>query len=261
MATESGNMSNDLWRPEMEGAERNGLPGRVARAVAARILSGEYPPGLPIPTEETLGQEFQISRVTVREGMKLLAAKGLVDSRPKRGTVVRSPEHWNHLDADLLRWRREAPYDEEFAQHLYEVRLLFEPQAAALAAERASDDAVAAIRRGLEGMQEGDWSDQVAADLIFHQSILDATGNPLLRSIGGAIATTLVYAFNVSRRPPDDYVEIVGLHRELYEAIERHDPDAAFQLMTAIAERGASDFRAALKAMKDREPEPGLVSN
>ena len=251
MATVPENNSNELWRPDTDGAERNGLPGRVARAVAARILAGDYPPGLPIPTEETLGQEFQISRVTVREGMKLLAAKGLVDSRPKRGTVVRSPEHWNHLDADLLRWRRAAPYDEEFAQHLYEVRLLFEPQAAALAAERASDDAIAAIRRGLDGMQVGDWSDQVAADLVFHQAILDATGNPLLRSIGGAIATTLVYAFNVSRQPPEDYTEVVALHRNLYEAIERHDPNAAFQLMSTIAERGAADFRAALKAMSD----------
>src|SRR5688572_13897638 len=106
----------------------------VARVLALRILSGDYPPSKPLPHETALLKEFGVSRTCLREALQMLSAKGLVRSRPKLGTFVCEEHQWNFLDADLLRLRQRLMSRPEFLRELFTVRRMVEPETAALAA-------------------------------------------------------------------------------------------------------------------------------
>ena len=114
-----------------------------------QIVSGRFSAIDGLPNEGVLSSELKISRTAVREAIKMLTAKGLVGSRPRRGTEVRPVSDWNLLDSDVLRWLRESPPDRRIVVELLELRLGFEPEAAALAARRADATQLARIRRGL----------------------------------------------------------------------------------------------------------------
>ena len=79
--------------------------GQVVHELGRRIIGGQYAPGSVLPNEDALSAEFNVSRTALREATKMLAAKGLVESRPKVGTRVRPAGDWNTLDADVLAWR------------------------------------------------------------------------------------------------------------------------------------------------------------
>jgi DNA-binding FadR family transcriptional regulator len=85
------------------GYSMRGLQGRVIDGVGRQIIGGQYAPGDLLPREAELTEQFGVSRTSVREGMRVLAAKGLVDIRQKIGTRVRQPENWNVFDSDILR--------------------------------------------------------------------------------------------------------------------------------------------------------------
>src|SRR6187399_3464470 len=115
---------------------RRGLHGAVVHEIGVRIVDGQLQPGETLPDNGFLG-EPDVSRTVVREAIKVLAAKGLVESRPKTGTRVRAPESWNLLDPDVLAWQQEGTPQPVFLRKLTEVRLIVEPAAAELAAQRA----------------------------------------------------------------------------------------------------------------------------
>src|SRR5690349_8565847 len=123
---------------------RRGLHGAVVHEIGVRIVDGQLKPGETLPDNGFVG-EAEVSRTVVREAIKVLAAKGLVESRPKVGTRVRPRRDWNLLDPDVLAWRYEAGPDEGFLEEISEVRGVIEPAAAALAAERSTADEAAAI--------------------------------------------------------------------------------------------------------------------
>ena len=110
----------------------------VAEALALRILGGDYPPARPLPNEAALLAEFGVSRTCLREALQMLAAKGLVRSRPKLGTFVREPHDWNFLDADILRLRQRVVPKPVFLRELFAVRRMVEPETAALSAVNAT---------------------------------------------------------------------------------------------------------------------------
>src|SRR5688572_5906806 len=119
---------------------------RVADALALRILSAEYPAGKLLPNEAALLGEFGVSRTCLREALQMLAAKGLVRSRPKLGTFVREPHYWNFLDADLLRLRQRVVSKPVFLRELFAVRRMVEPETAALAAQNATPAMLAKLQ-------------------------------------------------------------------------------------------------------------------
>src|SRR5262245_53262579 len=101
---------------------RRGLHGALVHQIGGQILRGEVRPGEVLPTEEELGGELRVSRTVLREAIKVLAAKGLVESRPKTGTRVRPRWAWNLLDPDVLAWRLETSPDRQFFQDISEIR-------------------------------------------------------------------------------------------------------------------------------------------
>ena len=122
---------------ERHGQRRAALVSRpiaAAESIGRRIVSGSLKPGSVLPSFDRLADEFSVSRLSVREAMRALAAKGLVDSRPRRGTIVRPRSEWSRLDPDVLAWQIGDVPNAAFVRSLFEARAIIEPEAAALVA-------------------------------------------------------------------------------------------------------------------------------
>ena len=130
---------------------RQNLCGQVIDDLGRRIVRGEVQPGDALPQEAALCHQLGVSRTVVREAVKALAAKGLVDSRPKRGTVVRPSRAWSFLDPEVLQWQTETDPDGRQLTYLTELRQAVEPVAAAMAAARASEEEICADCRSMPG--------------------------------------------------------------------------------------------------------------
>jgi DNA-binding FadR family transcriptional regulator len=223
---------------------------RAAETFGRKIVSGELAPGLVIPNAADLARQMSISRPAMREAIKLLAGKGLLESTPRRGTVVRPPEAWNRLDPDVLFWQMGDAPSAAFVRDLYEVRRIIEPEAAALAASRASADRIAVIERALLSLSNAKPSTalSVRADVAFHLSILAASGNDFLASFGPVIQTSLAIAIKFQRRSCHATDHFVPDHRDIVEAIRRGDPDAAREAVRKQLAQAEIDANEARKA-------------
>jgi DNA-binding FadR family transcriptional regulator len=201
---------------------RTGLHGAVVHDIGVRILRGDLAPGDPLPTEEDLGPDLAVSRTVVREAVKVLAAKRLVESRPKTGTRVRPRRDWNLLDPDVLAWQVEAGPDRRF---------LAQAQ-------------IAALVEAAEGMAAaGDDIDAfMGPDLRFHALLLEATGNELLEHMTSIFASVLRTVFSHPTRPPGAYPRAAVLHLAIVEAIRAHDPEAAEAALHTLARDTVSNL-------------------
>jgi DNA-binding FadR family transcriptional regulator len=223
--------------------DRHGsLSDAVAGTIGRRIVSGQYKPGETLPTEPRIQEEFEVSRTAVREAIRLLSAKGLTVSRPKIGTRVRPTVDWNMLDPDVLHWQIDQNPSEEFINALFEMREIIEPAAATRAAERATDQEIAALGAAADGIRnEARGSpEQIRADVEFHMVILEASRNPMLRSVGALIESALSISFSLGWRTVMAE-DAVLQHRAVYDAIRMRDAEAAFLAMRRLLRNSKGD--------------------
>lgn len=224
--------------PEVPGYPRGGVHGRLVHSIGRRIVSGAIQPGERLPEPERI----RASRGVVREAIKVLAAKGLVVSRPKTGTRVRPPESWNLLDPDVFAWQQEELPRGAFLVKLTEVRLILEPGAAELAARRAGPGEISELQRALRDMREAldrTPSDDDAyneADLRFHRAIVQACNNDLLERMGAMVNTALLLAFNAAVRVPGLPRGSLPRHEAILDAIRLHQPNRARDAMRRLVE-------------------------
>jgi DNA-binding FadR family transcriptional regulator len=214
-----------------------------------RIVSGELAPGATIDLE-ALEDEFGVSRTVVRETIKVLVAKGLVDARPKAGTFVLGRDRWNLLDADLMAWRIALGLDVRLMRELAEVRAMVEPAAARLAAGRATGpevDAIAAAFARMEAGAAGPVEHTTDADIEFHSAILRAAGNELLAGFHVLLAPALRLRdiLTLAGAEPHGYL---AAHRAVLEAIQRGDAVRAEEAVARLLENAAEDTEATLRA-------------
>lgn len=223
---------------------RRSLHGQVAHEIGARILRGDLKPGDILPSEAGLSVEFDVSRTALREAIKLLAAKGLVESRPKTGTRIRERTSWNMLDPDVLSWLVSGGAFEDFAEELFQMRRAIEPAAAALAAFEAGDDAIAPIVRAYAEMVAAgeDIEAGVGPDLRFHQAILAATGNRFLGPLGALIESALATSFRITSSYPGARINSLPRHEAVLTAIRAGDPDAARAAMERLLDDAMQDY-------------------
>lgn len=231
--------------PARAGYPQAGQHGRIVHAIGRRIVKGEIQPGEQLPTPARV----RASRGVLREAVKVLAAKGLVVSRPKTGTRVRPRESWNLLDPDVLAWRQEGVPPGAFLEKLTEVRLLIEPGAAELAARRARPPQIAALQAALRDMRDAlDLSppDYVAyneADIRFHRTIVQACDNEVLEQVGAVVNTTLLVAFNAAIRVPGLAPSSLPRHQAILDAIRRHQPHRAQAAMRLLVQNTGREIR------------------
>jgi len=177
----------------------------LAQDIGARILRGEYAPGSLLPNEAEWCDVYGVSRTAVREAIKMLAAKGLIVSRPKIGSRVRPREVWNLLDRDVLAWYWAASDQHHFLSNVQQMREMLEPEVTALAALNHTPPQLAAIEAAYVGMVDStnvaDWNTH---DVKFHLAILGAAGNELLVPLGFMIESALsnMFEFTASHNCP-----------------------------------------------------------
>jgi len=190
-----------------------------------------------LPTESELTERFKVSRGTLREAVKSLSAKGILEVRPRTGTRVQPRRLWNNLDPDVLRWAIELE-PARTTLELNELRTAVEPMAASLAARFASADAVSGLWRSFVRMEDAtaarDLAAFVDADSSFHRDLLSAGGNELFRSLGHMIDAALYESFGSIAGDVSEVADSVALHRAVVVAVSAKDPEAAATAMTAV---------------------------
>ncbi len=226
----------------MEGTRKPYAPGRpasprisgtfvhfsVANEIGQRIVRGDYPPGTILPNEADWSEMFGVGRSVVREAIKMLMAKNLLASRPKIGSWVEPRERWNLLDREVLTWYAASPERHEFLKTVQEFRYIIEPEAAALAAVRRTEQELETITRACREMRAArTLSERTAADTRFHLAILRAAGNELLLPLGALIDSALEGLFVFVTREVNDLQHAQDLHEDIEKNIRLQRPEAA----------------------------------
>jgi GntR family galactonate operon transcriptional repressor len=233
---------------------RRGLHGELVHDIGVRILRGDLRPGDSLPLDELAADDQGVSRTVVREVVKVLAAKGLIESRPKTGTIVRDRRSWNLIDPDVLAWRLEADPSDAFFLDVVELRLLIEPAAAGLAAARATADETRELRETFSVMEQGVGVGEdawIAADVRFHSIILESCHNELLGQLGANLRGVFQASFTrtVSFSAPS-----IPMHGAICMAIDAHDAEGAEAAMRALIERTAERLKRSRRANADGRP-------
>jgi DNA-binding FadR family transcriptional regulator len=226
------------------------IHGVVARDLGTAIVSGRYRPGELLHSEIEASGRLKISRTAYREALRILSAKGLVESRPKTGTKVSPRIKWHMLDPDVLQWVFAFEPGDSILESLFELRRVVEPEAAALAARRRSDDHISRMAKALDAMQKHTLATEAGreADQDFHGALLEASGNPFLitltSGVGAAVAWTTVFKQRHAplRRDP------IPDHRRVFEGVAAGDSEAARAAMMDLVNMALLDTRGSLLA-------------
>jgi DNA-binding FadR family transcriptional regulator len=235
------------------GPARSGerIHGAIARKLGVAIVSGVYKPGDVLRNEVDSSEQLQVSRSAYREAVQILTAKGLVESRPKTGTRVSEQRRWALLDPEVLAWFFEAGNPSPaFVRDLFELRLIVEPAAAALAAERRTPDDLARMRKALLEMERHGLSVDAGqvADREFHNALIEATYNaPLMTlasSIGAAVRWTTIFKQRRRKLPRDPNPD----HWRVFDTIAAGGAEAARQAMRDLITLSLEDTRFELES-------------
>ncbi|WP_443751339.1 FadR/GntR family transcriptional regulator [Asticcacaulis solisilvae] len=226
------------------GRNSSRLHDLLAQKLAEEIISGRRLPGDVLPTELDMSISLGISRTAVREAMRILAAKGLIEPRPKRGTCVTEKTTWNMLDPDVIRWMFANEPDERLVRNLFELRLIIEPAAAGLAALRRNVTHLAAMFRALEVMDRDTLFTEsgLQADKDFHAALLAAADNDQLTSLNTSIGMSVALSTRYKIELGILGAEPVAAHRAVYEAIERGDAAEARWCMESLIRQAMKDI-------------------
>lgn len=217
------------------------------------ISDGTFVPGSKLPPERELAREFGVNRASLRQALKVMQLMGVASQRVGDGTylsrdaahILREPVEFMIVLADIT--------DEE----LLEARLIVESQLAARAAERATGEDLAAMRRAMKAMEKSTTEQaRVDADLAFHEAIFRASGNRVCRLVFSVIHRALALSFEkiasrASVRRP------LGFHRAIYDAISTRKPDEARRKMIDHLMDTRSQLLAAAACHIDTEGQGG----
>ena len=216
---------------------------QVVHGLGARIVRGGLAPGDAVPTEDELVSEFGVGRSALREGVKVLAGKGLLESRTSAGTRVRPRESWNLLDPDVLTWRFSDSREPGDIRALAGLRVALEPGAARLAAESASAEQRGAIAIEMARLWStvDDADAFVAADLAFHRAVFAAANNDLLLYIHDVVSVALGAIRPLHTHSAGHNRETLPNHERVALAIQRGHHLKAEAAMREIVEVARDD--------------------
>lgn len=219
---------------------------QLSAELGRRIVGQIYPPASILPPEAALLQEFGISRTVLRDAVKSLESKGLLQARQRVGTTVTPSAGWNMLDAEVLGWVAQSGADPEFLIRLTELRQIVEPGACALAAQKADETSLLRLEAAWARMVAAVDDPQAfaAADHDFHIALLLAADNPYLASICAAITAALTISlqhtnFTVARNRAS-----LPEHERIVLALRQRDGQAAAEHSRALLDEAMRRLRA-----------------
>ena len=202
----------------------------VTKSLALKVIENSVASEpLLFPSEAELCQQLGVSRSILREAVKVLSAKRMLEVRPKSGTRSRPRREWNLLDPDLLSWQCEAKVHAKFLEDLCELRLGIEPMACELAAARATAEEIGQMGTQVKAMERfvTDPAAFIEPDLQFHSAVYRASGNELLQHLATIIRQSFRISLSYTTRLPGVLAASVPAHRLVFEAIQRRNPREA----------------------------------
>ncbi|MFO1039314.1 MAG: FadR/GntR family transcriptional regulator [Geminicoccaceae bacterium] len=234
---------------------RRGIHGEVVDRLGRDIMGGTWVAGARLPNEAELCTRFGVSRTALREGLRVLAAKGLISARPRIGMTVRAKADWNLLDLDLLTWQREVGHpDADLVRSLTEARGVIEPAAAFLAATRATPEDIERIDAAWHGMASAAQDDIDAccrADVAFHAEVLRASHNVVFAQLMATLAAALEMTFRISTGATQTFAYTLDVHKGVLDAIRRRDPAGAEACMRELLAVARRDLSSAYEGLAD----------
>jgi GntR family transcriptional repressor for pyruvate dehydrogenase complex len=232
---------------------------QIVQQIEESVLNGSLKPGDQLPAERELAQRLGVSRTAVREAVKALREKGLVEAYSGRGTFITDgTTHAARQSFDLM----VKIGQQEGSTHLAELRLMLEPGIAALAAERIEDEHLAAMREAVAVMERSQKNPEayIEADLDFHLALAEAAANPLILSLIDSIVGLLreqrIKIFNVEGGPQRGQVH----HKRILAAMEQRDPEMARQAMAAHLEQVRDDSQVSAVGKSSRKQATSKVT-
>jgi DNA-binding FadR family transcriptional regulator len=243
------------------GAGRSKVREALVSALVEAIVSGEMPENATLPNETELMTRYKVSRTALREAMQFLSAQGMVRARTRAGTVVLPGEEWNFLDPMVLDAALRHRANTSFYEALLEARALLEPEAASLAAARATARQVAFIEEAFLAMVESNSRDDEAwsrADLAFHTAIIEASGNWIYRHFASVIRAALLVTFRLTHRHTTSHGDVVAMHRDVLEAIRLRKPEKASAAMDVLIKLARKELGVVLEHAASDRPLPML---
>lgn len=219
---------------------------KIVEQIQRRILAGELKVGDHLPPERDLAEQFQVSRTAVREAVKTLSEKGLVAVRPGRGTFVTNGTSQAVRSSLGMMMKIGQP---DGTQDVVEVREIFEPEIAALAAQRASAENIAAMLRAVETMDQAlnDAETFIEADLDFHLALAEASNNVIILALLDSFVDLLreqrMRIFFVDGGPQRGQMH----HKRILDAVIHHKPEAARDEMRKHLLQVREDSQAAVR--------------
>jgi GntR family transcriptional regulator, transcriptional repressor for pyruvate dehydrogenase complex len=235
------------------------LGDQIAARLLDEIVAGIYAPGSPLPSEAELARREGVSRLTIREALKVLREKSVVDVQRGRGSFVNERSQWNPIDPVVLKALSSSP--DAFEAHvmeLYEARRLVETGTAELAAIRRSEGDVEAMQAALDRGRESidDLKAFVQADLDFHNAIMHGVGNAVLGVLFDPIVTLLRDARRETSRDRGARERAIIAHQRILDAIRERRPERARWAMHEHLAEGVADFG----ATHPQAPAPGATT-
>jgi len=223
----------DINIPVTKKVLSRNLSEQVAEQIGTRILSGSYAVGRTLPEEPLLCSEFGVSRTVIREAVRMLVSKGMLEVRPRIGTRVLNPRDWQMLDRAVLQWQQGVQINGPQLKDLIELRQAIEPDAAFYAAQRRTDADMQAISLAFARMEltVGINSEYAVADSQFHIAILRTAKNRYFDSLESAIFTGLLLSIRVTNPDEDHNKMSLPFHKAIADAIISQDAEAAHQAM------------------------------
>ena len=224
---------------------RNGRLSEQVLHEMQRLIAEEYPaPGSRLPKEAELAERFQVSRIVIREAMKILEDRGLVEVRAGRGTLTVAPKP-DRVKESLLWLFRDQPIPTiEEMESMLELRQVLEETSASLAAVRATPDDLKEIEDALRGMAENtrDLKNTIEADMRFHRAVMRAAHNPYLEMVLDPVMSVFLQQIKLS----DSFSTGLEMHRHIFIQIRERNPIGARQAVRRLMLRTLEDSRKAL---------------
>jgi DNA-binding FadR family transcriptional regulator len=217
------------------------LHGTIARNIGIAILSGAYRADDHLSNEIVSSEILGVSRSAYREALRILAAKGLVESKPKSGTRVCPRRKWHLMDADVLAWASEA--DPELLRYLLEMRDIVDSSAAALAAARRSELHLTRMRYAINIMRQYPLTTEIGrrAGRDFFRALHQATANPYVISLAAGINAAVNGATKLKQHQHAAPLDAVLGHLRVYQAIADKDPINAKNSMSELVRLAQQD--------------------
>ena len=233
------------YEVDMDGAKSEGLARRAAREIGLAIVRGDYPPESALPVEAKICAALGVGRNALREAVKTLVGKGLLKTSRRAGTIVLPRKNWNLLDLDVLEWTLSVPILREgLLAELTALRVMIEPNIAALAAQHATTIETLRLMEAYEAMERSanDQTSAVEADIAFHERLVEAAHNGLVASLSRGFSMLLKANFDITVRWEGAFIRNLEDHRKIADAVHKRDPEAARKAMLHLLAQNEVDL-------------------